>query len=205
MSDTHPFWRPYAPPTDQEIARARVAPTDQSLVEVVAPVSSWPRQFAEVRDTVVAALGDRALSVRHVGSTSVPGLWAKPIIDVDLIVADSGDETAYLPDLETAGFVLRVREPEWEEHRCLRGTDPPSNLHVWSPGSQEPARHAAFRDWLIDHPDDREAYAALKRDLAAQGFTDAMQYNNAKAGLIYDIYDRIFVADPDHSHSWHPR
>lgn len=205
MSDTHPFWRPYAPPTDQEIARARVAPTDQSLVEVVAPVSSWPQQFAEVRDTVVAALGDRALSVRHVGSTSVPGLWAKPIIDVDLIVADSGDETAYLPDLEAAGFVLRVREPEWEEHRCLRGTDPPSNLHVWSPGSQEPARHAAFRDWLIDHPDDREAYAALKRDLAAQGFTDAMQYNNAKAGLIYDIYDRIFVADPDHSHSWHPR
>lgn len=205
MSDTHPFWRPYAPPTDQEIARARVAPTDQSLVEVVAPVPSWPQQFAEVRDTVVAALEDRALSVRHVGSTSVPGLWAKPIIDVDLIVADSGDETAYLPDLETAGFVLRVREPEWEEHRCLRGTDPPSNLHVWSPGSQEPARHAAFRDWLIDHPDDREAYAALKRDLAAQGFTDAMQYNNAKAGLIYDIYDRIFVADPDHSHSWHPR
>lgn len=205
MSDTHPFWRPYAPPTDQEIARARVAPTDQSLVEVVAPVSSWPQQFAEVRDTVVAALGDRALSVRHVGSTSVPGLWAKPIIDVDLIVADSGDETAYLPHLEAAGFVLRVREPDWEEHRCLRGTDPPSNLHVWSPGSQEPARHAAFRDWLIDHPDDREAYAALKRDLAAQGFTDAMQYNNAKAGLIYDIYDRIFVADPDHSHSWHPR
>ena len=85
------------------------------------------------------ALGDRALSVRHVGSTSVPGLWAKPIIDVDLIVADSGDEAAYLPELEAAGFVLRVREPEWEEHRCLRGTDPASNLHVWSPGSEEPA------------------------------------------------------------------
>ncbi len=205
MSDTHPLWRPYDPPSDEEIAQARVAPTDHTLVEVVAPDSTWPQQFANVRDSVVAALGDRALSVRHVGSTSVPGLWAKPIIDVDLIVADSGDESAYLPDLEAAGFVLRVREPEWEEHRCLRGSDPASNLHVWSSGSQEPARHAAFCDWLIAQPDDREAYAALKRDLAAQGFTDAMHYNNAKAGLIYDLYERIFAADPAHRHSPRPR
>ncbi len=205
MSDTHPLWRPYDPPSDEEIARARVAPTDHTVVEVVAPDASWPEQFSAVRTAVETALGDRALSVRHVGSTSVPGLWAKPIIDVDLIVADSADEAAYLPDLEAAGFELRVREPEWEEHRCLRGTDPPSNLHVWSPGSEEPARHAAFRDWLITQPDDREAYAAVKRDLATQGFTDAMQYNNAKAGLIYDIYERIFTADPDHPHSPHPR
>ena len=205
MSDTHPLWRPYDPPSDEEIAQARVAPTDHTLVEVVAPDATWPAQFAAVRDAVVTALGDRALSVRHVGSTSVPGLWAKPIIDVDLIVTDSGDESAYLPDLEAAGFVLRVREPEWEEHRCLRGSDPASNLHVWSSGSQEPARHAAFRDWLIAQPDDREAYAALKRDLAAQGFTDAMHYNNAKAGLIYDLYERILAADPDHRHIPRPR
>ena len=205
MSDTHPLWRPYDPPSDEEIARARVAPTDHTVVEVVAPDASWPEQFSAVRAVVETALGDRALSVRHVGSTSVPGLWAKPIIDVDLIVVDSADEAAYLPDLEAVGFELRVREPEWEEHRCLRGTDPASNLHVWSPGSGEPARHAAFRDWLITQPDDREAYAAVKRDLATQGFTDAMQYNNAKAGLIYDIYERIFTADPDHPHSPHPR
>ncbi len=202
---THPHWRPFDPPTPEEIAEARVAPPEQAIVEVVAPDASWPEQFAAVGDTVVEALGDRALSVRHVGSTSVPGLWAKPIIDVDLTVADSGDEAAYLPALEAAGFVLRVREPDWEEHRCLRGADPTSNLHVWSPGSIEPARTAAFRDWLIAHPDDREAYAALKRDLAGQGFTDVMDYNNHKAGLIYDIYERIFAADPDHQHTPRPR
>jgi GrpB-like predicted nucleotidyltransferase (UPF0157 family) len=205
VSDTHPLWRPYDPPTPEEIAGARVAPTDHTVVEVVAPDASWPEQFSAVRDAVLAALGDRALSLRHVGSTSVPGLWAKPIIDVDLIVADSGEEAAYLPELEAAGFVLRVREPDWEQHRCLRGTDPASNLHVWSPGSPEPARHAAFRDWLVERPDDREAYAALKRDLAGQGFTDVMDYNNAKAGLIYDIYERIFAADPGHPHDPHPR
>jgi GrpB-like predicted nucleotidyltransferase (UPF0157 family) len=205
VSDTHPLWQPYDPPTAEQVALVRVAPTDQTVIDVVAPDASWPEQFAQVRDTVVTALGDRALSVRHVGSTSVPGLWAKPLIDVDLTVADSGDEPAYLPDLEAAGFVLRVREPEWEEHRCFRGVDPASNLHVWSPSSIEPARHAAFRDWLIAHPDDREAYAALKRDLAGQGFTDVMDYNNHKAGLIYDIYERIFAADPDHPHSARPR
>jgi GrpB-like predicted nucleotidyltransferase (UPF0157 family) len=205
VSDTHPLWRPYDPPTPVEIAQARVAHADQAAVEVVAPDGSWPEQFAQVRDVVVSALGDRALSVEHVGSTSVPGLWAKPIIDVNLTVADSGDEAAYLPELEAAGFALRVREPDWEQHRCLRGADPTSNRHVWSPGSIEPARTTAFRDWLIAHPEDREAYAAIKRDLAEQGFTDVMLYNNAKAGLIYDIYERIFAADPGHPHTPRPR
>ena len=205
MSETHPLWQAYDPPTPEEVARVRVVPYEPTAVEVVAPDDSWPEQFAEVRDTVRSALGDRVLSVRHVGSTSVPGLWAKPLIDVDLTVADSADEAAYLPELEAAGFVLRVREPDWQEHRCLRGVDPASNLHVWSPGAVEPARHGVFRDWLIAHPDDREAYAALKRDLAGRGFTDVMDYNNHKAALVYDIYERIFAADPAHPHSPRPR
>jgi GrpB-like predicted nucleotidyltransferase (UPF0157 family) len=205
VSDTHPLWRPYDPPTAEEIARARVAPADQAMVEVVPPDPGWPDLFEGLRAVLLATLGDRALAVEHVGSTSVPGLWAKPIIDVDLTVADSGDEAAYLADLEAAGFVLRVREPELEEHRCLRGETPTSNVHVWSPGATEPRRTAAFRDWLRTHPDDLDAYAALKRDLAARGFTDVMEYNNHKAALIYDIYERIFAADPDHPHTPRPR
>ncbi len=85
------------------------------------------------------------------------------------------------------------------------GSDPVANVHLWSPGSFEALRHVAFRDWLCEHEDDRLAYAALKRDLAQQDFTDVMVYNNAKAGLIYDIYERIFAADPAHPHTPRPR
>jgi GrpB-like predicted nucleotidyltransferase (UPF0157 family) len=205
VSSTHPLWRSFALPSDEEIAAAAVGPRTPAPVEVVAPDPTWPDQFEQVRAAITAALGDRALRVEHVGSTSVPGLWAKPFIDVDLAVADSADEAAYVPDLEHAGFVLRVREPDWEQHRMFRGSDPVSNVHVYSSGSPESARTRAFRNWLRTHPDDLAAYAALKRELAAQGFTDAMHYNNAKAGLIYDIYERIFAADPDHPHSPRPR
>lgn len=202
----HPLWRPFHQPSDEEIAAARVCgPRLPEQVEVVAPDAAWPGDFARLRDRIRTALGDRALDVRHVGSTSIPGLWAKPVIDVDLTVADSADEAAYLPRLEAAGFVLRVREPEWEQHRCLRGADPRANVHVWSPGAQEPARHLAFRQWLLDHEDVRGAYGDLKRGLAEQGFTDVMHYNNAKAALIYDIYEQIFTADMKNPHDPQPR
>lgn len=205
MSETHPLWRPYSQPSDEDNEAAAVVQRVPELVEVVAPDPTWPDQFERVRATILQALGDRALHVEHVGSTSVPGLWAKPLIDVDLGVADSADEAAYVPQMEAVGFVLRVREPDWEEHRMFRGSDPSSNVHVFSAGSPESGRHFAFRDWLRTHPDDREAYAELKRGLAAQGFTDAMHYNNHKSGLIYDIYERIFAADPDHPHHPQPR
>jgi GrpB-like predicted nucleotidyltransferase (UPF0157 family) len=205
MTDTHSLWRPYEPPTAEEIALARVEPVVPAPVEVVPPDPGWPAAFERVRAQVVDALGTRALSVEHVGSTAVPGLWAKPIIDVNVVVADSGDEASYLPDLEAAGFELRVREPEWEEHRCLRGLDPTANVHVWSPDSVETRRVVVFRGWLREHEEDRSAYADLKRALAERGFTDVMDYNTAKGGLIYDIYERIFAADPDNPHTPRPR
>ena len=116
----------------------------------------WPQAYSVVRDRVVAALGIRLLAIEHVGSTAVPGLWAKPVIDIDLTVADSADEDAWLPDLEAVGFVLRVREPDWEEHRVLRGQDPATNLHVFSSDAREPHRVRMFRDWLRTHPEDRD-------------------------------------------------
>ncbi len=205
MSSTHPLWRPYEPPTAEEIAVARVIPVGPEPVEVVPADSQWPTEFRRVEVQIRAALGDLVIAIEHVGSTSVPDLWAKPVIDVDLTVADSADEPAYVPAMEAAGFVLRGREPEWEEHRMFRGADPTSNVHVWPPGAVEPRRTATFRDWLRDHADDRAAYADLKRTLARQGFTDVMDYNTAKGGLIYDIYERIFTADPAHVHTPQPR
>lgn len=202
---THPLWNPFETPSPVEIEAARVAATLPETVEVVAPDPSWPQRYAAARDRIVAALGERALSIEHVGSTSVPGLWAKPVIDVDLTVADSGDESAWLPDLEAAGFELRVREPEWEEHRCLRGFEPRSNLHVFSRGAREPQRHRMFRDWLRSHPRDRDRYAVVKREVAGRGFSDAMLYNNEKAWVIYDLYEQVFASDPEHEHDPRPR
>ncbi len=204
---THPLWNPYEPPTAEEIdaARVTVAARTPEVVEVVEPDPTWPAQYRVVVEQVVAALGERVLGLEHVGSTSVPGLAAKPMIDVDLTVADSGDEAAWLPDLEAAGFELRVREPEREEHRCLRGWSPRTTLHVFSPGAREPRRHRLFRDWLREHEEDRATYEAVKRDVASRGFSDGMLYNNAKAWVVYDLYEKILAADPGHPHDPHPR
>jgi len=202
---THPLWRPFELADLDEVARVRVGAPPPRPVVVVPYDATWPAQFDRLEAMVRTALGDRVLALEHVGSTSVPGLAAKPVIDADLTVTDSADEAAYLPDLEAAGFVLRVREPEWEEHRVVGIETPKTNLHVWSPGSVEPLRHAAFRDWLRHHPEDRDAYGSLKTELAGRGFTEVMDYNNHKAELVYDIYERIFAADPAHEHNPQPR
>ena len=203
----HPLWNPFETPSMEAInaARADLGVWKPAPVEVVAPDPAWPEWYAVVRDRVIEALGDRVLAIEHVGSTAVPGLWAKPMIDIDLTVADSADESAWLPDLESAGFVLRVREPDWEEHRVLRSEEPAANVHVFSPGAREPQRVRMFRDWLRTHPDDRDRYAEVKRAVAARGFDDAMLYNNAKAWFVYDVYERVFAADPDHEHDPQPR
>lgn len=203
---THPLWRVFALSSDEENAAARVtAPQRTTPIEVVAPDPTWPATYAVIAARVRAALGDRVLALEHIGSTAVPGLVAKPVIDIDLTVADSADEAAYVPDLEADGWVLRIREPDFEQHRLLRIERPECHLHVWSPGTPEPQRHRLFRDWLRAHPDERDLYAAAKLAAAGQGFTDGMHYNNAKAGVVYDIYERVFAADPAHPHDPRPR
>lgn len=200
--ETHPLWRAYREPTDEQIQAAMVTGRRVEPIEVMPPDPGWPAAYDVVRRRVEAALGEQARDVRHVGSTAVPGLHAKPVVDVDVTVADTAAEGDYLAALEDAGFELTVREPG---HRCLRLAGPRANLHLWDPGDPEPRRHLAFRDWLTEHTDDRAAYGDLKCALAAEGFTDVMSYNNRKAALIYDIYERIFAADPDHAHTPRPR
>lgn len=205
----HPLWRPFEQPSPDQIRRARVEPDDEARwkrrVEVVPPDPNWPAQFELVAETIRSALGGRALAIEHVGSTAVPGLSAKPIIDVDLTVADAADESSYLPPLEAAGFILVIRQPEWQQHRMLSWHVISTNLHVFPTGAVELRRTRIFRNWLRTHPDDRARYAALKEELARRGFTDGMLYNNAKAGLIYDIYERIFEADANYEHDPQPR
>lgn len=166
-------------------------------VRVVDPDPGWSSDFGTVAARVRDALGRRALVVEHVGSTAVPGLPAKPIIDVDLVVADPADEEAYVPALAAAGFVLRVREPWWHEHRLLRGEAPVSQVHVFGPDSPEVVRHRLFRDWLRGNPDERARYAAVKRgaaDAARAAGEHMMQYNARKERVLREIYARAFAA-----------
>ncbi|MCO8270403.1 GrpB family protein [Actinoplanes sp. TRM 88003] len=151
---------------------------------------AWADRYAEIRAGIVAALGDHARSVEHVGSTSVPGLPAKPIIDVDVVVHDSAQEALYVPPLEPLGYHLLLREPWWHGHRMLIGGDEDIHVHVWPHDAAEAVRHRLFRDWLRTHPADRDLYAATKRRLAAEQNPD---YTMAKSDVIDDIFTRIFA------------
>jgi GrpB-like predicted nucleotidyltransferase (UPF0157 family) len=151
---------------------------------------NWPQQFALEASKIRAAMGEGALLLEHVGSTSVPGLAAKPILDILLIVANSADEASYVPALEHAGYVLRIREPEWFEHRVLKGADPAVNMHVFSPGCAETERMLLMRNWLRAHDDDRELYARTKRKLAQRDWQYTQNYADAKTEVVESILAR---------------
>jgi GrpB-like predicted nucleotidyltransferase (UPF0157 family) len=155
----------------------------------------WPGQFAVEANKIRTALGERVLLLEHVGSTSVPGLAAKPILDILLVVTDSADEASYLPDLERAGYVLRIREPEWFEHRVVRGSDPAVHLHVFSPGCQETERMLLMRDWLRTHEDDRELYENTKRELGQRDWKYVQHYADAKTAVVEAILARAHAHD----------
>jgi GrpB-like predicted nucleotidyltransferase (UPF0157 family) len=150
----------------------------------------WPTLYEREEARIRAILGDRVARIEHAGSTSVPGLPAKPIIDIVLEVPDSADEPAYVPDLEAAGYPLRIREPEWFEHRLFKGPDTNVNLHVFSTGEDEVDKMLLFRDWLRANAADRELYAAAKRELAARDWKYVQQYADAKSAVIREILGR---------------
>ncbi len=158
-----------------------------ATIELVDYDPDWPEQYENHRRKIVEQLGDKIVLLEHVGSTSVPGLAAKPRIDILLIVEDSSNEAAYRPQLEAAGFELHIREAEWHEHRCLKGFDPDANLHVFSPGCVEIERMVGFRDWLRTHDDDRELYETTKRRLAAQEWGFVQDYADAKSQVVDEI------------------
>jgi len=157
---------------------------------------AWPDRYAREAAKIRAALGDRVVDLQHIGSTAVPGLPAKPIIDIQLLVENSGDESTYADDLVAAGFTLHIREPEWDEHRTFKGSDPAVNLHVFSRGSRQAERHIRFRDWLRAHDDDRDLYAATKTDLAGQTWQYMQNYADAKNSIIDDILARAGNTTP---------
>jgi GrpB-like predicted nucleotidyltransferase (UPF0157 family) len=154
---------------------------------------AWPVLFEREAVRIRKVLGEQVRLLEHVGSTSVPGLAAKPIIDIVLGVPDSSNEAAYIPRMEAAGYVLRIREPEWFEHRLFKGPDTSINVHVFTDGEAEIGRMIAFRDWLRSHDDERLLYQATKQELAAREWKYVQHYADAKTEIVEGIIARAMA------------
>jgi GrpB-like predicted nucleotidyltransferase (UPF0157 family) len=182
--------QPTSTPTTTERLQAvtvgQLTPLNASI-DLHAYDPQWPSMYEKLRGQIRGALGDKALIVEHVGSTSVPGLSAKPVIDIVLAVADSADEPSYLPPLERLGYVLRIREPDWFEHRLLKAPVIEGNLHVFSHACEEIDRMLTFRDRLRTDAGDRNFYEHTKRDLAGRQWTYMQDYADAKSDVIRQI------------------
>jgi GrpB-like predicted nucleotidyltransferase (UPF0157 family) len=148
----------------------------------------WPQQFETLRSRIAATLGEMAIAVEHVGSTAVPGLAAKPIIDIDILLKSSTDFPLVITRLSSSGY----------EHQGDLGitgrevfrpppNDLPHHLYVCPPDSQEYMRHIAFRDHLRTHPEDANAYATLKRMLAGKFADDRDAYTQGKGEFVANI------------------
>jgi GrpB-like predicted nucleotidyltransferase (UPF0157 family) len=177
--------------TDEDLARVTIGEVRRldGSVTLAEYDPVWCERYAALARVICEALGD-VLLVEHVGSTSVPGLVAKPIIDIVLAVADSADEAAYVAALEAHGYALRIREPDWHEHRMLTDGDAAVNLHVFSAGCPQIGRMLLFRDRLRADPAERDRYAAVKRELAAQHWRHVQNYADAKTAVVDEIVTR---------------
>lgn len=148
---------------------------------------SWPKKFRLHADIIADALGLVALRIEHIGSTSVSELAAKPIIDILVVVPNSGNEMTYLPALEKAGYQLRVREPEFDEHRMVRTPEKDVHVHIFSPDSKEIEKYLVFRNWLRQNARDRGRYEAVKRSLAERDWSDMNKYAEEKSEVVESI------------------
>jgi GrpB-like predicted nucleotidyltransferase (UPF0157 family) len=178
--------------TDEQINAATIGgrARHDGPIELVDYDPSWPQVYRGEEAAIRGALGDRVRAVEHVGSTAVPGLAAKAIIDIVLAVADSTDEAAYVPPLEAVGYTLRRREPADHEHRLFRKLGPRVNLHVYADGCPEIERYLRFRDRLRAAPEERELYERTKRELAQRTWEYAQHYADAKTEVVEAILAR---------------
>jgi GrpB-like predicted nucleotidyltransferase (UPF0157 family) len=187
------------PDTDDEMAAAHVSGTvtpHNAPIRLAQHDPEWSMQYVAEEQKIKAALGSAALVVEHVGSTSIPGIPAKPTIDILLAVRDSTDERAYVPALEAQGYRLHIREPDWHQHRLLKGDQTPVNLHVFTVGSSEISRMVLLRDRCRSHPEERALYERTKLELASRVWRHVQHYANAKGEIIEEIIARALADRP---------
>jgi len=183
--------------SEEKLAQVTVGDRQEhnSTINLTEYSVNWPIRYREINDTITRALGDLVMLLEHVGSTSVPGLAAKPIIDIVLEVSDSDREIDYIPALESIEFCLRIREPDWYKHRLLKLDD--VNLHVFSHNCSETIRMLRFRDWLRARPDERDLYLAKKQELASRVWKHVQNYADAKSEVVTAIMSRAMPDESD--------
>jgi GrpB-like predicted nucleotidyltransferase (UPF0157 family) len=171
---------------DAHIDAVVIGGREEGIIEIVPYTEEWPARYEAERRRIAEALGATARRIEHIGSTAVPGLAAKPIVDVMVTVDDANDEMAFRPPLETAGYILRVREPD---HRMFRTAERDVHVHVWPSGGDDERRQLLFRDHLRAHEGDRSRYEQVKRSLAGQ-YRDMGYYADAKSSVVEEILQR---------------
>ena len=185
--------------TDDELAKSRIGPPEilNSAIYLAPYDPEWPRLYDREAQRIRAVLGKRAIVLEHAGSTSIPGLSAKPKIDIVLGIADTTDEAAYVPQMEAAGYILRIREPDWHEHRVFKGPDTDINLHMFTLGCVEIERMLRFRDHLRADTADRRLYEDAKVELAKRTWKYTQHYADAKSEVVEQILTRAGVPTAD--------
>ncbi|HLX70402.1 MAG TPA: GrpB family protein [Verrucomicrobiae bacterium] len=172
---------------DRNLPPGLIGGSEKRTIVITDYDPQWPTRYQEHATRINQAVGSSALQIEHIGSTSVPGLGSKPIIDILLVVKDAANEEDYLPSLEAAGYVLRVREPDFDQHRMFRTPERDVHVHVFGKDSKEIARYLNFRDHLRRHDADRRNYEALKRELATRDWPHMDAYAAAKGEFIESI------------------
>lgn len=199
----HPLFRPFAAGSNARRQSQRVAQRQRDPGALQLLDHSWAAEYEKVRRAIEASLPGSVRRLTHVGSTAIPGIIGKPVVDIDLLVDDVTDEATYVPQLETAGFRLIFRDDlAGAPHRQLTFAEPNTNLHAWNVDAIEPQRHELFTRWLASHPDERLLYSDTKAVAAAD---PSQRYNDGKAAVVYDIYERAFAADRERDHTPQPR
>lgn len=162
----------------------------------------WKKEFNKLKDIYIDSLDDLLVEVMHVGSTAIPGLCAKPVIDIDLVIESYSSFTEVKDGLENLGyeykgnFGIEGRESFWREDKRVprNGTNSrkhPHNLYVCPEDSRELKRHIAFRDYLREDERCRKRYADLKRELAKKHRDDREAYTRAKTKFIERVLEEI--------------
>ena len=180
---------------ERYLAEVMVGPPEHAAIRIRPYDPAWPERFAREAAGIRDVLGGRELRIEHIGSTSVPGLAAKPVVDILLVLDDPADEASYVPALEAAGYQLRVREPDFYQHRMLRTPQRDVHVHVFAPDSPEIDRYLLCRDRLRADAAERELYAEAKRRLAARDWPTMQHYAEAKTEVVEAILARAVAAE----------
>ncbi len=183
----------FVPHTEEQIQKHNTgeAKPINTRIQLIEYDSNWPEEYHAIEAKIRSALATLSIEIHHVGSTSVPGLAAKPIIDLVLELPDSTIESDYVPQLESAGFWLKIREADWFEHRMFKSHFAQVNLHVFTNGCSEVEKMIAFRNHLRSNKVDFDLYLAKKRELAEKIWKYTQNYADAKSAVVKDIFTRV--------------